>query len=150
MIFFSFLSVELPSSAPHLKATDVNTEISAMWKIMSLEEQIAATEDAVAALKERREAKAHAPHHVPIHAFHDMRANIDSIEKEVSFLLYFPLRAHNSFTSLWPCMLAQGRRCYSSLSGPLQIASTSRTTLIQVKKCQIFSPSHLSSPSRIL
>jgi hypothetical protein len=60
---------------------------------MSLEEQIAATEDTVAALKERREAKAHAPHHVPIHAFHDMRANIESIEKEVFFLLYFSLQA---------------------------------------------------------
>jgi hypothetical protein len=58
-----------------------------MWKNMSLEEQVAATEDAVAALKERREAKAHAPHHVPLHAFHDMRANIDSIEKEVVFFL---------------------------------------------------------------
>jgi hypothetical protein len=56
-----------------------------MWKNMSLEEQIAATEDAVAALKEWREAKAQAPHHVPLHAFHDMRANIDSIEKEVVF-----------------------------------------------------------------
>ena len=68
-----------------MKATDVNTEVSAMWKNMSIEE-IAATEDAVMALKERREAKAHAPHHVPTHAFHDMRANIDSIEKEVFFL----------------------------------------------------------------
>ena len=86
VVMFLFLSVELPSDAPHLKATDVNTEISAMWKSMSSEEQIAATEDAVVALKERREDKANAPHHVPIHAFHDMRANIDSIEKEVSFL----------------------------------------------------------------
>jgi hypothetical protein len=90
--FSSFLSVELPSGAPHLKATDVNSEISALWKNMSLEEQIAATEDTVIALKERREAKAHAPHHVPIHAFHDMRANIESIEKEVSFLQYLTLR----------------------------------------------------------
>ena len=83
MIFSSF--VELPSGVPHLKATDVNTEISAMWKNMSLEEQIAATDNVVAALKERREAKAQAPHHVPLHAFHDMQANIDSIEKEVVF-----------------------------------------------------------------
>lgn len=74
---------ELPSGVPLLKATDVNTEISAKWKSMSLDEQITATEDTVAALKERREAKAFAPHQVPIHAFHDMRANVESIEKEL-------------------------------------------------------------------
>jgi hypothetical protein len=55
---------------------------------MSLEEQIAATEDTVVALKERREAKALAPHNVPLHSFHDMRANIESVEKEVFF---FPI-----------------------------------------------------------
>ena len=32
---------------------------------MSLEEQMAATEETVAALKERRQAKALAPHHIP-------------------------------------------------------------------------------------
>ena len=54
VVMFFFLSVELPSGTPHLKAIDINTEISAMWKSMSLEEQIAAAEDAVVALKELR------------------------------------------------------------------------------------------------
>ena len=57
---------------------------------MSLEEQVAATEDAVVALKEWWEAKVKAPHHVPIHAFHDMCTNIESIEKEVFFFTIFP------------------------------------------------------------
>ena len=89
----NFLTAELPSNVPRLKATDVNAEVSAMWKGMSLEEQVATTEDTVVALKERREAKALAPHHVPLHAFHDMRANIESIEKEVFFSLYSLFRA---------------------------------------------------------
>ena len=56
---------------------------------MSTEEQTAATDDAVEALKERREAKAVASHHVPLHAFHDTRANIESIGKQVHFFLQY-------------------------------------------------------------
>ena len=60
---------------------------------MSETERIEATEDTLTDLKERREAKAVAPHHVPLNAFHDTRANIESIVKEVnnlpSFFLLF-------------------------------------------------------------
>jgi hypothetical protein len=56
---------------------------------MSQEEQVAATEDTISELNARREAKALAPHHVPLHAFHDTRANIDSIVKEVGFYTFF-------------------------------------------------------------
>jgi hypothetical protein len=56
---------------------------------MSETERIEATEDAMTDLKDRREAKAVAPHHVPLNAFHDTRANIDSIVKEVNSLLRF-------------------------------------------------------------
>jgi hypothetical protein len=117
---------------------------------MSLDEQIAATEDTVAALKERREAKAFAPHHVPINAFHDMRANVESIEKEVLFPVCSSMRLLIIFTSWLPCMPVLEQRCYSSPSVPLLIASTSRIILIQVKRFPIFSPSHSSSPSPIL
>jgi hypothetical protein len=89
-----------------LKATDVNAEVSALWKSMSAEDQIEATDDVVEALKERREAKALAPHHVPLHAFHDTRANIESVEKEVifplMFLLYNPLITL-SLVNIAPC-----------------------------------------------
>ena len=68
-----------------MKATDVNAEVSALWKSMSAEDQIEATDDVIEALKERREAKALAPHHVPLHAFYDTQANIESVEKEVIF-----------------------------------------------------------------
>ena len=122
---------------------------------MSLEEQMAATEETVAALKERRQAKALAPHHVPIHAFHDMRANIKSIEKEVFFPLFSSLRiqsciAHNSFNSWLPCMPVLEWRCYSLLSDPLQIASTSLIFLIQVIRFPTSSLSHSSFLFRIL
>ncbi|KAF8814020.1 hypothetical protein BYT27DRAFT_7068806, partial [Phlegmacium glaucopus] len=53
---------------------------------MSETERVEATEDTMADLKEHREAKAVAPHHVPLNAFHDTRANIDSIVKEMSAL----------------------------------------------------------------
>lgn len=98
---------ELPDGSPHLKATDVNTEVSALWKNMSAEDRIAATDDVVETLKERREVKALAPHHVPLHAFHDTRANIESIEKEVifgplMFSLYNPLISLST-ANITPC-----------------------------------------------
>lgn len=57
----------------------MNTEVSTLWKGMSAEEQIEDTDDVVEALKERREAKALPPHHVPLHAFHDTHANLESV-----------------------------------------------------------------------
>ena len=63
----------------------MNTEVSTLWKSMPAKEQIEATDDVVEALKKQQEAKALAPHYVPLHAFHDTHANLESVKKEVSF-----------------------------------------------------------------
>jgi hypothetical protein len=54
---------------------------------MSIEERIAMTDKTMEDLASRKEAKATAPHHVALNAFHDIRANIERVTKEVRFCI---------------------------------------------------------------
>lgn len=53
------------------------------WHGMSKEEQIEATRDAVEEVQQMREMKQNAVHNVAICAFHDVQANVKSIEHQV-------------------------------------------------------------------
>lgn len=63
---------------------DVTRAIAAKWHSMSTEEQLAATEDAVKSLQDREENHKKGTHTVPIQAFHDARATVATIQREVS------------------------------------------------------------------
>ncbi|KAI9059665.1 hypothetical protein FKP32DRAFT_1606017 [Trametes sanguinea] len=75
----------LPAGAPRYSSSDkeVISEISAKWKALSDEEKIAVTEDLVKELDEQKEMKALAVQSVPISAFHDVRATLDSVFEEL-------------------------------------------------------------------
>lgn len=60
--------------------------LSQQWGAMSKEEQAEATNDAMKDLAEYREIKELAAHNAPINAFHDTRANLEKIERDVSLL----------------------------------------------------------------
>jgi hypothetical protein len=92
---------------------------------MSETERTEATENAMTDLKERREAKAVAPHHVPLNSFHDTRANIDSIVKEVNSLHHFFLLSFFVFILLSQMSALHSRagaHCCAILFRPLQSA----------------------------
>ena len=55
------------------------------WSKMSPEERIEVTREAKVFLTERRKAKATAVHNVPIAAFHDVRATLASMKKQVCY-----------------------------------------------------------------
>ncbi|KAJ3541683.1 hypothetical protein NM688_g6048 [Phlebia brevispora] len=61
-------------------------ELRATWATMSKEEKHEKTKDAVAELDQIKENKEYAPHNVNISGFHDARANLDSIEDQLSTL----------------------------------------------------------------
>ncbi len=63
---------------------DVTREIAEKWKAMSKREQVAATDDALAELQERRENHQRGTHVVPIQAFHDTKTTLASMQREVS------------------------------------------------------------------
>ncbi|KAJ2973987.1 hypothetical protein NUW54_g11965 [Trametes sanguinea] len=62
---------------------EVLREIAATWKTMSEEEQIAATEEVLKELSERHEDQKKGAHTVPLQAFHDARATIATIQREL-------------------------------------------------------------------
>ena len=66
------------------KAHEISKQVQEEWKAMSHAEKIAATQEGVTYLEEKRENKKHAVHNVPIAAFHDVRSTISSIEDQVS------------------------------------------------------------------
>lgn len=56
---------------------------------MTREEQIAMTDDGLKALEEEREMKQLSRQNIPINAFNDTRSNLEKIEREVHFVLFF-------------------------------------------------------------
>ncbi|KAG6809416.1 hypothetical protein H0H92_000327 [Tricholoma furcatifolium] len=89
----AFISLEvkrrneaLPAGAPKKKANDYMSEISAEWKLLSPEERLARTQEKVAELRDTREMRELAPQNVPIASFHDIRATLDGVDKELQQL----------------------------------------------------------------
>ena len=75
---------ELPPGAERLTASKYVTELREIWNAMTKEERIEATKDAVEEVRQMRAARENSVHNVPIAAFHDVRANVRSVEQEVS------------------------------------------------------------------
>ncbi|KAJ2955194.1 hypothetical protein NUW54_g14758 [Trametes sanguinea] len=65
---------------------EITREIATQWKAMSEAEQVAATEDVLKELHERQENHKRGVHTVPIQAFHDTRATIATIQRELEDL----------------------------------------------------------------
>ncbi|KAI0323321.1 hypothetical protein GY45DRAFT_1264799, partial [Cubamyces sp. BRFM 1775] len=61
-------------------------ELAARWKEMTPEEKSAAVGDGVDKLSERQEMRQHGMHNVPINAFNDIRASLDSVSQQLDFL----------------------------------------------------------------
>ncbi|KAG6875478.1 hypothetical protein C0993_009034, partial [Termitomyces sp. T159_Od127] len=77
------MNAELPPGVPKKKVHDFIAAIAAKWKLLSNEEKIQLTEEKVATLRDTREMRDLASHNVPISAFHDTRATLDSLDEEV-------------------------------------------------------------------
>ncbi|KAG1836873.1 hypothetical protein DFJ58DRAFT_734671 [Suillus subalutaceus] len=71
---------------PRVKATQAGRDIAAKWNAMSQQEKIDATEGLMEDLEDHRNNKALASHNVPINAFHDIRATLDSATQMLATL----------------------------------------------------------------
>ena len=72
-----------PEANPDVNLTAVAGEISARWKSLSKEDQIAITTGSMQEIEEEREVRDLAQHNVPLKAFHDARSTVQAVEKEV-------------------------------------------------------------------
>ncbi|KAG1868436.1 hypothetical protein F4604DRAFT_1584827 [Suillus subluteus] len=70
----------------HSKATEVGREIAEKWNAMSQQEKIDVTKDLMEDLEEHRNNKSLTNHNVPISAFHDIRAMLDSVTQTLANL----------------------------------------------------------------
>ncbi len=72
---------------------------------MTHAECVEATKGAMEQIEENREIKRLAVHNVPLGAFHDARATLDSIEVQVRVNSFYPTYSthNNSLTSLRRC-----------------------------------------------
>lgn len=77
-----FFTVRAPDES-RVKATQVRRDIAEKWNAMSQQEKIDATEGLMEDLEDHRNNKALASHNVPINAFHDIRATLDSVTQTV-------------------------------------------------------------------
>ncbi|KAG2029493.1 hypothetical protein BDR03DRAFT_880613, partial [Suillus americanus] len=69
-----------------IKATEVGREIAERWNTMSQQEKIDVTKDLMEDLEEHRNNKSLTSHNVPISAFHDIRATLDSVTQTLANL----------------------------------------------------------------
>ncbi|KAG2367255.1 hypothetical protein BDR07DRAFT_1373058 [Suillus spraguei] len=69
-----------------IKATEVGHEIAERWNAMSQQEKIDVTKDLMEDLEEHRNNKSLTSHNVPISAFHDIRATLDSVTQTLANL----------------------------------------------------------------
>ncbi|KAG1869943.1 hypothetical protein F4604DRAFT_1583844 [Suillus subluteus] len=69
-----------------VKATQVGRDIAEKWNAMSQQEKIDATEGLMEDLEDHRNNKALASHNIPINAFHDIRATLDSVTQTLATL----------------------------------------------------------------
>jgi hypothetical protein len=70
---------------PRPKVNQSAAEIRDKWKAMTKDEQIAATEDELERIAGTKEMKQKAAHSVALNAFHDVRANLTSVQNQVSY-----------------------------------------------------------------
>lgn len=84
-VYHSYLTpFHIESGGERKKVNELASVISAQWKAMSPEEQLAATDDLINVLEDQREMKALSMRNVPIEAFRDADQTLVSIEHEVS------------------------------------------------------------------
>jgi hypothetical protein len=69
---------------PRPKVNEFVAEIRDIWKAMTKDEQVAATEVELQRIAGTKEMKQKAAHSVALNAFHDVRANIASVQNQVS------------------------------------------------------------------
>ncbi|KAG1729163.1 hypothetical protein EDB19DRAFT_1913534 [Suillus lakei] len=69
-----------------IKATEVGREIAEKWNAMSQQEKIDITKDLMEDLEEHCNNKSLTSHNVPISAFHDIRATLDSVTQMLANL----------------------------------------------------------------
>ena len=77
---------ELEERDGEINLTEATKEISTRWKALSQEERIAVTTGSMQEIEDERETKCLASYNVPLRTFHDARATIQSVEKQVSGL----------------------------------------------------------------
>jgi hypothetical protein len=80
----ALITAELPVGDPRLKASAYVSEISATWNELSKEEKAAVSADAMEELQDHRENKITAQHNMPLNAFQDTRATLNTLQKDVS------------------------------------------------------------------
>ncbi|EMD37934.1 hypothetical protein CERSUDRAFT_94917 [Gelatoporia subvermispora B] len=76
----------LPDGAPRLKSSELAGQIRERWLAMSPEERVAATTNTIQELADKREMRRHAPHNTAISAFHDARASITAMQRDLEAL----------------------------------------------------------------
>ncbi|KAJ2928981.1 hypothetical protein H1R20_g8114, partial [Candolleomyces eurysporus] len=79
-----------PGSAP-IKTSNVSKELGVKWKAMSKEEQDMLTADVVATHEDAREEKETGQHNTQLTAFHDARAVVGHIQREVHTIFHMVL-----------------------------------------------------------
>ncbi|KAI0686722.1 hypothetical protein BC835DRAFT_1420230 [Cytidiella melzeri] len=76
----------LPEGTPRPKVTEFAKEVREAWKLMSKDEQVAATDDELVRIAEVKEMKKTSAHSVPLNAFHDTRATLASTTSQLEAL----------------------------------------------------------------
>ncbi|KAI0686685.1 hypothetical protein BC835DRAFT_1420287 [Cytidiella melzeri] len=76
----------LPPGAPRPKVHDFAPQICNLWKAMSKQEQVAATEEELVQIAGVKEMKKTASHSVALNAFHDARALLASVQSQMESL----------------------------------------------------------------
>ncbi|KAF7973085.1 hypothetical protein HWV62_16286 [Athelia sp. TMB] len=77
---------DLPDGAPRHKSSELAKELSAQWHALSSEDKKAATSNGLKEIEEQRETKAFATRTIPVHAFHDARRTLETLEREIHAL----------------------------------------------------------------
>lgn len=97
------------------------TEIGALWKSMSKDAQVDATETELVRLADTKEMKQAASHSVPLNAFHDARATLASVENEVSRIcIHISYIKLTHLCSSWSCfIIGLGLRWFSLPCAPM-------------------------------
>src|SRR5208282_4514708 len=79
----------LPEGETRKKVVELTPTLALTWQGMTAEERLAATDDGVEELRDLREVKLLAKQNVPLHAFNDARATLESIADTVCFFIIF-------------------------------------------------------------
>ena len=83
--FYLIILLALPEGETRKKAVDLTPTLAVTWRGMTTEEKMAATDDSVQELRDLREVRQLAKQNVPLHAFNDARATLESVADTVSF-----------------------------------------------------------------